>query len=72
MSLVDSSHIEPARRGRHGAHYKAIVNAAGEPRPGMIYKYEGAGEDGWDCGCGRTNWAFTAVCPICGTKRKPN
>lgn len=38
----------------------------------MIYKYEGAGEDGWDCGCGRTNWAFTAVCPICGTKRKPN
>lgn len=30
MSLVDSSHIVPAPRGRHGAHYRLIGG-----KPGM-------------------------------------
>jgi hypothetical protein len=75
MSLVDSDHIIPARRGRHGAHFFTKADASGALKPAMIYKYEHAGDDGWQCSCGRSNWAFTKVCPIChspkeGTRKK--
>jgi len=69
MSLVDSDHVQPTHRDRHGARYKKVPRYDGQLVPGMVYKYEGAGDEGWECECGRTNWMFTKVCPVCLTKR---
>jgi len=69
MSLVFSGHVVPARE-RHGAHYRIVSRKHdGAEVPGMIYKYEGAGDEGWDCRCSRTNWAFAKACPVCGAEK---
>jgi len=71
MSLVDSDHLEPARRGRHGAHYKLRPQGhLGALKPSMTFR---VGEiDPMDkiCPkCFRTPFSNdTEICPRCGAK----
>lgn len=73
MSLVDSSHLVPASRGRHGAHYKLIKRAGDNQMvPGMILFRDTVANpikrDEPMCqNCFRTPFSpETKVCPKCG------
>lgn len=66
MSLVDSSHLTPASRGRHGAHYKIIKD-----KPGMILYRDTESmpyseEDKYCGNCNFSLWEFNDKCPKCG------
>lgn len=56
MSLTDSSHIEPARRGRHGAHYWAKAEGNKLIPCGTFYPTT---LDKRKCACGFVNYIFT-------------
>lgn len=61
MSLVDSDHLTPTRRGRHGAHYKLIRRQHdGKLVPGMIYCPALSEEPTFGLSCGHS---ITGVYP---------
>lgn len=78
MSLVDSDHITPTHRGRHGAHYKMFPRKFdGKLVPGMIMFRDTRSnpypkEERICQNCWRTPFSEeTQICPRCGAKIEP-